>query len=274
MPELPDIILLTRSLNDGLAGRTIHSTKVNQPKVLNRSPTSFKRKVEGRQFIGFCYSGKWIAGNLDNHWTIALNLGMGGEVRLHWPVEVPDPTRERVIFVFNDAAQLWLHFWWFGHVHLIPPGKLEEHPQLSTMGVNPLSSEFTTDRLLELLANKRGRIKSYLLDQRFIAGIGNVYVQDILWHAKLHPMRNANTLSETDIHKLHKAIQHVLHEGIRFGPGPGEQDLWGNRGQWGKLPGWPKIAYKTGKPCPTCNALIEELRVGSTTSYLCPKCQI
>jgi formamidopyrimidine-DNA glycosylase len=267
-------VLLAESMTQGLTGRIVFKATVNQPKVLNYSPTVFRRSLKGRELKGFTQRGKWILGSLDNRWTLALNLGMGGEVRLHAPVEVPDPKRERLVFLFDDAFQLWMHFWWFGHVHLIPPGKLGTHPQVGTLGIEPLSEEFTVDRLQVMLTKKRGRIKSYLLDQRFIAGIGNVYVQDILWHARLHPTRNANTLTEMDIRGLHQAIQHVLCEGIRLGPGPGEQDLWGHRGQWNKHSGWPQIAYRTDKPCPVCKTLVEELRVGNTTSYLCPQCQV
>ena len=274
MPELPDIVLLARSMTQGLTGRTIRKATVNQPKVLNTPPATLRRTLNGRELKGFTQRGKWILGTLDGHWTLAMNLGMGGEVRLHSPVEVPDSKRERIVFLFDDAFQLWIHFWWFGHIHLIPPGKLDAHPQIGTLGIEPLSNQFTVDWLQMMLKKKRGRIKSYLLDQRFIAGIGNVYIQDILWHARLHPTRNANTLTEVEIDKLHRAIQHVLREGIRLGPGPGEQDLWGNRGRWDKHPGWPQIAYKTGHPCPSCHALVEELRVGNTTSYICPQCQV
>jgi formamidopyrimidine-DNA glycosylase len=230
--------------------------------------------MQGRWFQQFHQRGKWILSDLDNEWVLAFNLGMGGELRLHWPPLVADPNRERVIFSFSEGSQLWAHFWWFGHIHLIKPGQLRKHPQIGSLGIEPLSSEFTRERLVSMLEKKRGRIKSYLLDQRFIAGIGNVYVQDILWHAKLHPNRKANSLQHEDISRLHHAIQRVLREGIKYGPGPGEQDVWGNRGGWGKEPEWPQIAYKTGKACPRCNGPIDELRVGNTTSYLCSQCQV
>jgi formamidopyrimidine-DNA glycosylase len=274
MPELPDIVLLAESLSQVLVNKTICDTIVNQPKVLNLTVPTFQKNMQGRSFQGFQQRGKWILSNLDNDRVLALNLGMGGELRLHWPPLVADPKRERVIFSFSDGSQLWAHFWWFGHVHLIKPGKLRMHPQIGTLGIEPLSPEFTEEQLVSMLDKKRGRIKSYLLDQRFIAGIGNVYVQDILWHAGLHPTRKANSLQLEDIMRLHHAIQHVLREGIKYGPGPGEQDVWGNRGQWGKEPVWPQIAYKTGKPCPKCKSPIKELRIGNTTSYLCSRCQV
>ena len=120
---------------------------------------------------------------------------------------------------------------------------------------------------------RRGRIKSYFLDQRFIAGIGNVYIQDILWHAQLHPNRKANTLEPGDISRLHKATRLVLEQGIKYGPGPGEQDIYGNKGRWGKVKGFPQVGYRTGEGCPECGGAIEEIRVGSTTSYICSNCQ-
>ena len=273
LPELPDIVLLAESMNEALVGKTVQQVQVNQPKVLNSTIPTFKKNVQGRIFQHFQQRGKWLLSKLDNDWMLAFNLGMGGELRIHWLVETPDPSRERVVFYFNDGYQLWVHFWWFGHIHLIKPGKAQNHPQIGTLGVEPLSDDFTMNKLESMLEGKRGRIKSYLVDQRFIAGIGNVCVQDILWHAELHPTRKTNTLNSDDIKKLHHAIQHVLREGIRWGPGPGEQDVWGNRGQWGKHAGWPQIAYRTEKPCPTCQTLVEELRVGSTTSYICSKCQ-
>jgi formamidopyrimidine-DNA glycosylase len=273
MPELPDVVLLARSMNNALVGRTIFSAKVNQPKVLISSPLTFRRQIRNKEFVAFSQRGKWVLGHLKSEWTFALNLGMGGEVRLHSPIEIPDSNRERIVLLLDSGQQLWIHFWWFGHVHLIAPGKLQNHSQIGTLGPEPLSPEFSRDELAKRLEGRRGRIKSYLLDQRFIAGIGNVYVQDILWHAQLHPSRKANTLTQKEISNLHSAIQVVLKKGIKFGPGPGEHDVWGNRGQWRKKPGWPAIAYLTGNPCPLCQTTIEEIRVGSTTSYICPKCQ-
>ena len=87
-------------------------------------------------------------------------------------------------------------------------------------------------------------------------------------------MRKANTLTINDIGRLHRAIKRVLRIGIAKGPGPGEQDLWGNRGRWNEVPDFPFIAYRTGKACPTCSNPIEELRVGNTTSYICARCQM
>lgn len=270
MPELPDIAVLARSMNQALSNRTIVDAVVNQPKCLNRSKKSFRLAVRGRTFIRCYQRGKWVLADLDQKWTLAFNLGMGGEIRLHSPVEVHNPKRERVVFLLDTAEQIWVHHWWFGHVHLVPSNNFQGHSQLGSLGPEPLAEDFTMEKLTAMLEGRRGRIKSYLLDQRFIAGIGNVYVQDILWHARLHPNRKADTLDATDIKRLHWAIQHVLEEGIRFGGAFGEMDVWGKKGTYHEH---RQVGYRTGKPCPACKTSVEELRVGSTTSYICPKCQ-
>jgi formamidopyrimidine-DNA glycosylase len=194
----------------------------------------------------------------------------GGEVCLHRPGETADPKRERVVFHLADGWGLWAHFWWFGHVHLLTPEQLAAHPQISRLGPEPLADDFTPERLAERLCGRRGAIKKYLLDQSFLAGIGNVYIQDILWHAGLHPLRPANTLEAVQVQRLHGAIRHVLQEGIRWGGGPGERDVWGQEGHYAEH---LQVGYRTGKPCPSCGTLVEQLRTGSTTSYLCPQCQ-
>ena len=273
MPELPDIVILARSMNKTLKNRSIREVKINQPKVLNQKVKDFQQAVIGRTFQGFRQRGKWILSTLTDDWILAFNLGMGGEILLQEASDIPDPEHERAVFILDNKAQVWVHFWWFGHIHAVPFGKLEDHPQIGTLGIEPLSKEFTVNRLSSMLEGRRGHIKSYLLDQRFIAGIGNVYIQDILWYAHLHPNHKANTLESSDVSRLHKAIRLVLEQGIKYGPGPGEQDIYGNKGRWSKVKGFPQVGYRTGEGCPECGGVIEEIRVGSTTSYICPNCQ-
>ncbi|MFW9908410.1 MAG: Fpg/Nei family DNA glycosylase [Candidatus Thorarchaeota archaeon] len=271
MPELPDVYILAKSMNEGLSKKKIIDVIVNQPKCLNLTPRKFKNGVQGRSFERTYQRGKWITSDLNEKWSIAFNLGMGGEILLHDKGKEPVHEYHRVVFTLDNGEWIGIHHWWFGHVHLVPKGDFSSHPQISKLGVEPLSKAFTVDLLGKMLHKKRGRIKSYLLDQSFIAGIGNVYVQDILWYAKLHPTRQADSLEEFEIENLHGAIQRVLKDGIRYGGGPGEQDLFGKKGRYMKH---RPIGYRTGEPCPECSATIEEIRIGSTTSYICPKCQV
>jgi formamidopyrimidine-DNA glycosylase len=271
MPELPDICVLAESMKQALCNRTITDASVNQPKCLNTTVKKFRSSISGRHIENVNQRGKWILVSLDEGLVLALNLGMGGEVRLHTQYEEPDPERERVVLMLDTGEQIWIHHWWFGYVHIFPAKDFEKHSQLSKLGPEPLEDTFTVQKFTEMLKGKRGRIKSYLLDQSFIAGIGNVYVQDILWYARIHPNRGANTLTTKEVKGLHASIQRVLRQGIRYGGGPGEQDVWGNHGTYSKH---LQVGYRTGKPCPRCKTPIEELRVGSTTSYICSKCQV
>lgn len=271
MPEYPDIYILARSMDKALCDLVITDVTVNQPKCLNAPPDEFRGALLGRAFRRVGQRGKWALATMDGDITLAFNLGMGGEVRLHGPDEIPDPKRERIAFRLSDGSQLWAHFWWFGSVHVIPANGLHAHPQIGKLGPDPMADGFAPQRLAEMLRGKRGAIKKYLLDQSFIAGIGNVYIQDILWHAHLHPLRAAATLDADDVERLHRAIRHVVSEGIRWGGGPGEQDVWGNKGTYHEH---FQVGYQTGKPCPACGTLVEQLRIGATTSYICPRCQI
>ncbi len=270
MPELPDLVVLARSCDQALRGRRFSQVQIGQPKCLNLPPDAFADAVVGQAIVAVRPRGKWALVELDRGDILGINLGMGGEVRLRLPEEEPDLTRERVVFRFTDGEQVWIHFWWFGHVHLVPRGDLASHPQLGRLGPDPLSAAFTPEALGALLAGRRGALKGYLLDQRFVAGIGNVYVQDILWQARLHPLVPARDLSPADVARLHRGLRHVVEEGIRWGGGPGERDVWGNEGTYADQ---LQVGYRTGKPCPACGTAIEELRVGSTTSYICPRCQ-
>lgn len=139
------------------------------------------------------------------------------------------------------------------------------------LGKSPTDRAFTLKYFKELLANRKTGIKSFLLDQKNVAGIGNVYVQDILFKAKLHPNRKISTLTETEKSDLFKAIKEVLNHSIRLKGLAYEIDFYGQRG---KFTGEHfLVGYKTGKPCPECGMIIEKIRTGSTASYICPKCQ-
>lgn len=270
MPELPDIVMLARSMDQALRGKRIQGVTVHQPKCLNLPVEAFAQALSGAAIQGARQRGKWVLVGLESGDVLALNLGMGGMVRLHKPNDSLAPGKDRLVLRFEDGDELRIRFFWFGHVHLIAGGDLSLHPQLGRLGPEPLSPDFTPERLAEMLRGRRGAIKRYLLDQKFIAGIGNVYIQDILWYARLHPLAPAKVLTSGDVVRLHWAIRHVLEEGIRWGGGPMEFDVWGNEGRYAEH---LQVGYRTGKPCPACGTPIEELRVGTTTSYVCPRCQ-
>jgi len=266
MPELPEITVLARQMKAELVGKTFTGIEVLQPKCLNVSQEAFVEALTGARLLDVTHRGKWLFVETDHGWLL-LNLGMGGEILLATRDGLPE--KYRLIFAFDDAACLAVNFWWFGYVHYVAPGALDEHAMTAKLGPNALDA--TADELRALLKGRRGRIKSFMLDQSRLAGIGNAYVHDILFLARLHPLRRADTLTETEIDALFKAIHAGLQPSIDKGGSFYEVDLYGQKGRFTMDD--IRIGYKEGEPCPTCGTVIEKIKTGSTSSFICPRCQ-
>lgn len=267
MPELPEITHLAQQINTHLPGKQIAAIEIIQPKCLNLTEAEFRAALVGATFQGAQARGKWILTRLDRGWLL-LNLGMGGEILLTAPDALPK--KRRLVFLFNGGDCLSINFWWFGSAHYMAPDELAVHPQVGKLGPNAL--EVDAARLAELLREQKGALKAFLLDQSKIAGIGNAYVHDILFLARLHPLRKIPTLSPAEVNALAEGIQKGLLPSLEKGGAFYEQDLFGK-------PGGFKfedilIGYREGQPCPTCGTAIAKIKTGGTSSFICPACQV
>jgi formamidopyrimidine-DNA glycosylase len=267
MPELPEIAVLARQMNDELVGKRFAGATVLQPKCLNLPTEEFSERLAGAEIIEVTHRGKWIVAQLSNGWLL-LNLGMGGEILLVTPESLPE--KYRVVLDFDDGSCLAINHWWFGQVHWAAADKLDEHSMTAKLGPNALGMPL--DEFKELLDGRRGGIKSFLLNQSHIAGIGNVYVQDSLFKARIHPLRSIKSLSEEEVEALWRAVQDTLQEGYDLGGSAGEMDLFGNKGRWDES--FLLVGYREGLPCPNCGATIEKIKTGSTSGFICPSCQL
>jgi len=266
MPELPEITCRAREMKTELVGRTIIGIEVTQPKCLNVSVKAFKKGLTGAEVRDVTHRGKWVICETTGGYFL-LNLGMGGEVLLVRSDDLPEKRRVRLDFDGGDS--LAIHFWWFGHAHYAPPGRLADHALSAVLGPNALDVSLADFRAL--LDGRRGRIKSFLLDQKRIAGIGNAYVHDILFRARLHPLRGILTLSDADVKALHAAIRTEFERSIEKGGAYYELDLHGKPG--GFTGDDLLVGYREGRPCPECGTTIEKIKTGSTSSFVCPSCQ-
>jgi formamidopyrimidine-DNA glycosylase len=192
---------------------------------------------------------------------------MGGEILLVTRQTLPE--KYRLVFDFDDQRCLAVNFWWFGYAHFVQPRKLSEHKMTAKLGPNALDMSETD--LKASMRGKRSRIKSFLLDQSNIAGIGNAYAHDILWFAELHPNRTIDTMNGEDISRLVCAIQDGLQPSLDKGGAFYELNIYGEGGRFTKED--IKIGYKEGHPCPRCGTDIEKIKTGSTNSFICSKCQ-
>lgn len=266
MPELPEIHCRAREMNDALVGRRIESIEVLQAKCLNVGVEAFEKGLVSAEILGVVHRGKWLfTETTQGH--LLINMGMGGELLLVKRDELPE--KRRVRFDLDDGKALAINFWWFGNTHYVAPGKLAEHSMTAKLGPNAL--DVSLDEFVQLLAGKRGRIKGFLLDQSKIAGIGNAYIHDILFRARLHPLRAVPAMSDADVARLHDAIRTELERSIEKGAAWYELSLHGERG--GFTADDLIIGYREGKPCPECGTTIEKIRTGSTSSFVCPSCQ-
>ncbi|HQK93096.1 MAG TPA: DNA-formamidopyrimidine glycosylase family protein [Armatimonadota bacterium] len=268
MPELPEIHHLAKQMDRALTGRRIEAVEIRQEKCLNLPAGRFRELVEGKIIGRSKNRGKWVFTELHPEAWLLLNLGMGGDARLtRAGGDLPGTYQGRLDL--DDGSVFTLRFWWFGYIHAADD--LTRHKMTCDLGVNPLDKrEFSLERFREMLRGRRGAIKQYLLDQRNVAGIGNVYAQDSLFMARLHPKRTIPSLSDDDIARLHAAIVDHLSMATKLGGLAYEKDLYGKPGGFSEF----LVGYREGQPCPECGTAIEKIKTGSTSSFICPRCQV
>lgn len=264
MPELPEIFVLARDMQKELVGRTISGIEVLQPKCLNVEAEAFQAALTGAQICRVTARGKWLQIETTQGWLM-LSLGMGGEVLLTDREHLPQ--KYRLILDLADGACLAINFWWFGYAHYAADPA--DHKMTAQLGPNAL--DLTLDEFRGLLNGRRGTLKPFLLNQKRIAGIGNVYIQDPLFEAGIHPLRAINTLSDDEVARLWEALQDTLQESIDLGGSAWELTLYDEKGRWDDS--FFKVAYREGQPCPTCGTAVEKIKTGGTGSYICATCQ-
>lgn len=266
MPELPEIIARSKEMNSAICGRRILSAEISQPKCLNMDKAEFRRKIKNANVIRVYQRGKWIFTETDKG-HILINLGMGGEILLTETDKTP--LKKRAVFVLSGEVCISVNFWWFGYIHYAKNGELFKHKETAKLGTD--ADKITFSEFKTRLEGRRGNVKSFLLDQKNIAGIGNAYIHDILFFAKLHPKKKIQSLDEVQIKHLHEGIKKGLIKSIRKGGAFYETDIFGKPGGFKRKD--IVIGYRKGEKCPVCRTVIEKIKTGSTSSFICPECQ-
>ncbi|MFH1688681.1 MAG: DNA-formamidopyrimidine glycosylase family protein [Candidatus Eisenbacteria bacterium] len=266
MPELPEIASRAREMQKELTGKTIKEIEVLQSKCLNVPAKKFKSALAGAKLKGTTYHGKWLFTETTKGYLL-INMGMGGEMLLVDRKSMPE--KWRIAFHFMDKTTLAINFWWFGYTHYAAEGALGKHTMSAKLGPNAIDVSLAEFR--EMLSKRKGAIKSFLLNQERIAGIGNAYVHDILFLARLHPLRTIDTLSDDDVEALWNGIQKGLKPALKKRGAFYERDLYGKRGGF-KMKDII-VGYREGKPCPACSDSVVKIKTGGTASFICPKCQ-
>ncbi|WP_027357468.1 bifunctional DNA-formamidopyrimidine glycosylase/DNA-(apurinic or apyrimidinic site) lyase [Desulfofundulus thermocisternus] len=273
MPELPEVETIKRTLKERLTDLTIRGADILLPKIIQTpSPEEFCRLVVGKKILDVGRRGKYLLLSLSRGLVLVVHLRMTGQLVYTAP-GAPRPKHTHLVFYLSNAHQLrYTDTRQFGRFWLVPAEKLQAVRGLKDLGVEPLSGEFTVDFLKKELKKRRTRLKPLLLNQTFISGLGNIYADEALHRAGLHPARQANTLTTAEAEALFRAIREVLEEGIAS-RGTSVRDYVDGTGQAGSFQEKLRVYGKSGQPCPRCGLAVARLRLGGRSAYFCPGCQ-
>lgn len=269
MAELPEIFIFAQQMNDQLTSKTFDSVDIVQEKILNIDKDQFSNLIAEKTVLNVYNKGKWIFVELSDDYFLLLNLGMGADLLYH-AKDQEFPDEYQIHFNFTDTSGFTCKFWWIGRAELIEKKELSNHKVTKDIALSPFDSDFTLEHFKGVIRG-RSQIKNLILNQKKIGGIGNVYIQDILFKAQLHPQKPANELSEIQIANLYNVIVDHLEDALDKGGLFYEKDFHGR--EWGFTRDYFLVAYNEGKPCPVCGTIIEKIKTGSTSSYICPECQ-
>jgi formamidopyrimidine-DNA glycosylase len=277
MFELPEILKLAKQMNDTLKGKIIASANLNDATSASLlkmgfifpSPRELETSLTKKTIDSTIGKGKWIYVKLKPEKYLLLGE-ISGKVLYHHDKETL-PDKYHLKLDFADGSFLTVQVSFYGFIKIVKEEELEAHRYPGKLGVSPVDDkEFTLRKFNDILAEGRSKVVKYvLLEQTKIAGIGNGYLQDILFKAKIHPKRKAADLSEKERIALYNAVKETLNEAIRLGGSEQEIDLYGNLGGYRRILG----EHMKGKPCPRCGTPIEKLNVLGSSSYICPSCQ-
>ena len=264
MPELPEVETVVRGLQGPLLGRTFTGVTVLWPNSIKTPIPDLKRRLPGQRIERLTRRGKYLQFHLSRGDTLFLHLKMSGDLLVE-PREAPPHAHVRTIFDLDNGHQLrFKDTRKFGRVYLV-----DDPAQVTgNLGPEPLADDFTVDDFIKLFAGRRGRLKPLLLNQAFIAGIGNIYANEACFLAGLHPARPVDTLSEEALTRLYHAVRTVLHAGITH-KGASFDEVY--RG--GEFQNYFQVHGRAGEPCPRCGQLIVRLVLGGRSAYLCSNCQ-
>lgn len=281
MPELPEVESLRRILARSVVGRTIVRARVAEKRLRRKVAADFAASVAARRIVRLSRRAKYLIIELDNTHrggpaAMIVHLGMSGSLthrndgfddaefdRRHDHVEFELDDRSRL--VYNDPRR-------FGLIRLVPIGALAAAPELKGLGPEPLSAAFNADYLAQIARGRRAAIKNLIMDQRVVAGIGNIYASEILFRAGVRPTRRAARVSRSEVERIVTATALILRAAIES-RGTTFRSYRDSRGRPGRFAARLMVYGRAGEPCRICGSAIRAVAVGQRASFYCPHCQ-
>lgn len=288
MPELPEVETVRRGLEPVMTGTRLMAVEQRRADLRFPFPDRFSERLTGRRIAGLRRRAKYLIADLDGPELLVMHLGMSGSFRIEKPLEASETAlapfgknllHDHVAFklstgtgiIYNDPRR-------FGFMQLIPRAKFADHPLFKDIGIEPLEPEFGGTALARICAGRKAPLKSVLLDQRLIAGLGNIYVCEALHRARLSPRRSAASLAHQDGRprpralRLAAAIREVLEEAVAAG-GSSLRDHRQVDGALGYFQHHFRVYGHNGEPCPQCGARVRRITQSGRATFYCSGCQ-
>ncbi|MBF0806540.1 MULTISPECIES: DNA-formamidopyrimidine glycosylase [unclassified Streptococcus] len=271
MPELPEVETVRRGLSPLLKGKVIAQVTVLYSPMVRTGAETLVHDLLGQEIQDVQRRGKYLIFDLGKH-VLLSHLRMEG--KFFFQEEPQKPLKhQHVLIDFEDGSRLvYQDVRKFGTLDYLEKDALEAYFKSKKLGPEPVEEAFRLKEFREGLEKSRKPVKSLLLEQRLVAGLGNIYVDEVLWQARIHPLRQASSLSARKITQLRKAIIEVLAEGVARG-GSTIRTYKNVLGQAGTMQEVLKVYGQEGQPCPRCGQAIEKFKVGGRGTHICPRCQ-
>jgi formamidopyrimidine-DNA glycosylase len=272
MPELPEVETVCRTLRALVRGRRIIKIEVLQSRLRQRIAHNFESLLLGGTFVDVRRRGKYILLILDREVIWVVHLGMSGKL-IYVTGERPREKHDHICAGLENGCELRYHDpRRFGLSAAIPLGELARWPPIRDLGPDPLGADFTPARLYEAASKSRRRIRDLLLDQRVVAGLGNIYTNEILYRAGVRPTARAFHLGRYRIHEIAAATPGLLNQAIQWG-GTSFSDYRDGEDRRGEFQSHLHVYGREGEPCRRCRHIIKRASLGNRSAFYCPSCQ-
>ena len=279
MPELPEVETIRRDLEREVAGKKIKGIEVHGLRSIRRHGTKkkFIDALDGRKINSVGRKGKYLQLKLDDGKVLVIHLGMSGQLLRAKSAREKMPKHTHVVIVFTQGGQLrYVDPRTFGELFVAAPEDIDkEVPELAHLGIDPLEDAMSWAVFGRMLQAKRTKLKPLLMDQKFVAGIGNIYSDEILWTAGLRHDRASDSLTSQEVRRLYRAMVETLQDAVKYrGSSIADEqyvDLFGEIGQYQTH---HNVYGREGQACSRCRSTIERIKIGNRSSFFCPGCQV
>ena len=271
MPELPEVETVRRGLEKLILGKKITTIDIRYPKMIKTDLDQFQKELPGQVVKSIGRRGKYLLFYLTDKVLIS-HLRMEGKY-FYYPDQVPERKHAHVFIHFEDGGTLvYEDVRKFGTMELFAPELLEAYFLSKKLGPEPTEQDFDLEIFIGALKKSKKHIKSHLLDQTLVAGLGNIYVDEVLWRAQVHPSRTSNSLTTQEARKVHDETINVLGQAVEKG-GSTIRTYTNAFGEDGTMQEFHQVYDKAGQACSRCGTSIEKIQLGGRGTHFCPNCQ-